>query len=155
MNREVLFRYIERLEEMQGQFLRRIHQELIGVLDPGITGHQFIVLKMIKDHGQMTVSQVAEWLGVSLSAVTALVDRLCKVGLVERHRAEEDRRVVWLEITEEGRRVVQVCDEGRQRIILRCLGPLTEEELLHMIEIYEKIISFMKQEDAQRTKHQV
>jgi len=155
MSQEVLFRYIERLEEMQGQFLRRIHQELVGVLDPGITGHQFVVLKMIKDHGQMTVSQVAECLGVSLSAVTALVDRLCKAGMVERHRSAEDRRVVRLEITGEGRQLVQVCDEGRQRIILRYLGLLNEEDLLHMIKIYEKIISFMKQEDAQQTPSQV
>jgi len=148
INQEVLFRYIERLEEMQGQFMRRVHQELVGVLDPGITGHQFVVLKMIGGHGQMTVSQVAEGLGVSLSAVTALVDRLCKAGMVERHRSEEDRRVVRLEITEEGRQVIQICDEGRQRIILRYLGLLTEEDMLHMIKIYEKIISFMKQEEV-------
>lgn len=156
MNRDIMLRYIDRLEEMQGRFIRRIHQELAGIMDPGITGHQFIVLKMINDHGrQVTVSQVAEYLGVSLSAVTAMVDRLCKAGMLERHRSEEDRRVVRLKITGEGRRVVRLCDEGRQRIIMRYLKLVTEEDLLHMIGIYEKIIAFMKQEDAQQAPSKV
>ncbi|TYO96582.1 MarR family winged helix-turn-helix transcriptional regulator [Desulfallas thermosapovorans] len=155
MNQEIMLRYIDRLEEMQGRFIRRIHQELVGMLDPSITGHQFVVLKMIKDGGQMTVSQVAEYLGVSLSAVTAMVDRLCKAGMLERRRSEEDRRVVWLEITGEGRRVVQLCDEGRRRIIMRYLELVTEEDLLHMIKIYERIIAFMRQEEAQQTPGKV
>ncbi|WP_347489337.1 MarR family transcriptional regulator [Desulfoscipio sp. XC116] len=147
MSREVLSRYIDRLDEMGRHFLRRMHQELAQTMDKGVTGNQFIVLKMIYDQGRRTVSEVADELCVSLSAVTAQVDRLCRMGMVERRRSEKDRRVVWLQLTNEGRAVVKDCQAGRQRVIQRYLGRLEEEELLHMIEIYEKILHFMKLEE--------
>lgn len=155
MDQEVLIRYINRLDELGQQFLRRMHQELAGVMEKGVTGNQFVVMKMISDRGRVTVSEVAEDLSVSLSAVTALVDRLCRAGMVVRHRSEEDRRVVWLELTEEGRNVVQACQEGRQRLIQRYLGQLDEEEILHMIRIYEKILTLMQQEETGKVIQQV
>jgi DNA-binding MarR family transcriptional regulator len=75
--------------------------------------------------------------------------------MVVRHRSEEDRRVVWLELTEEGRNVVQACQEGRQRLIQRYLGQLDEEEILHMIRIYEKILTLMQQEETGKVIQQV
>ncbi|SFR14106.1 MarR family winged helix-turn-helix transcriptional regulator [Desulfoscipio geothermicus] len=146
MKQEVLTRYCDRLDEMLQHFLRRIHLELADVLDKGVTGNQFVVMKMICDRGRATVSEVAGDLCVSLSAVTALVDRLCRAGMVVRRRSEEDRRVVWLELTDEGRNMVNVCQEGRRRVIQRYLGRLDEADLLHMIKNYEKILSFMREE---------
>ncbi|SFH06640.1 DNA-binding transcriptional regulator, MarR family [Desulfotomaculum arcticum] len=147
---ELINRYFDRLDEMVQHFLRRMHQELTGAFERGVTRNQFVMMKIVNDHGRVTVSKVAEDLYVSLSAITALVDRLCRAGLVVRHRSEEDRRVVWLELTEEGREVVHECLEARRRTIQRYLGQLAEEDLLHMINAYEKIIDLMRQEDSRK-----
>lgn len=146
MKQEVLIRFCARLDEMSQHFLRRFHQEIADTMDKGITGNQYLVMKIISDHGRATVSEVAEDLSVSLSAVTAQVDRLCGAGMVVRSRSEKDRRVVWLELTEQGQKMVDLCLEGRMRLIQRFLGHLDENELLHMIRIYEKIIAAMKEE---------
>lgn len=147
VNPELLDRYMDKLDEMMPHIVRRMHRELARSLQEGITANQFFVMKMIADRGQMTVSEVAEAVNVSLSAVTSLVDRLCKVGMIERRRSEDDRRVVWLELTEAGREMVNVCQEGRRRVMQRYLAQLEEEELVFMIQIYEKIIAMMQQED--------
>jgi DNA-binding MarR family transcriptional regulator len=147
LNQEVLSRYCHRMDELGLHFLRRMHQELAQTMGKGITGNQFMVLKIIEVKGRRTVSELAEELCVSLSAVTAQVDRLCRLGMVERHRSAKDRRVVWLQLTEEGQAVAKECLAARQRVIQHYLGQLEEEELLHMIKIYEKILNFMKAEE--------
>ena len=147
MNQETLTRYCDRLDEMLQHFLRRMHQELAGVMEKGVTGNQFVMMKIVNDLGRVTVSRVAEDLCVSLSAITALVDRLCRAGLMVRQRSEEDRRVVWLELTEEGRAVVYDCMQARRRVIQRYLGQMAEEDLLHMIKIYEKVLGLIREEE--------
>ncbi len=144
MEQELLAKYLDKLDEMLPLFIRRLHQELADSMGNGVTANQFMVMKMINDHGQMTVSDVAEGLSVSLSAVTSQVDRLHRVGVVERRRSEDDRRVVWLELTDEGRKIVATCQAGRLRVIQRYLGQLDDKELQFMIEVYEKIISMMR-----------
>jgi len=147
LKQELLFKYLDKLDEMLPLFIRRLHQELADSMDKGVTANQFFVMKMIGDRGQMTVSEVADGLSVSLSAVTSLVDRLHRAGMVQRRRSEDDRRVVWLELTEKGENVVATCQESRMRIIQRYLGQLEDKELAFMIKIYEKIISMMHQDE--------
>ncbi len=147
MKEEILISYCDRLDEIGQRFLRRFHRELAGIMDTTITGNQFVVLNIIGNRGKATVSEVAEDLSVSLSAVTASVDRLCRAGMVERRRSEEDRRVVWLELTEQGQNMVNVCQKGRLKVMRRYLGRLEEKELLHMIAIHEKLIDVMREED--------
>lgn len=147
LGKDVLARYCDRLDELQRQFIRRMHLELAGTLDEGLTGEQFMLMHIINDRGRMTVSEVAEELCVSLSAVTARVDRLCRTGMVVRNRSAEDRRVVLLDLTDEGRSVVDVCLSKRRKLIQRYMGQLDEIDLIHMIEIYGKILSIMQQEE--------
>lgn len=147
MKQELLSKYLDKLDEMLPLFIRRLHQELADSMNNGVTANQFMVMKMLNDRGQMTVSDMAEGLSVSLSAVTSLVDRLHRAGMVERRRSEDDRRVVWLELTEEGRKLVATCQAGRLRVMQRYLGQLEDKELEFMVEIYEKIISMMRQEE--------
>lgn len=147
MNQEVLSRYWKRLDSMMQHFIRLMHQELVGTLEEGITGQQFTVMKIIHDRNRVTVTELADTLYVSLSAVTALVDRLCRAKMVVRRRSQEDRRVVWLELTDKGQETVAICLEGRQRVLERYLGQLTEQEILQLISIYEKILALLQEDE--------
>jgi len=147
LDQKLISLYIDKLDEMMPYMVRRMHQEMAQAMADGITANQFFVMKMMTDRGRMTVSEVAESVNVSLSAVTSLVDRLCKVGMIQRRRSEDDRRVVWLEPTEQGRDMVNTCQASRRNILQRYLGHLEEKELEFIIAIYEKIISVMRRED--------
>ncbi|OPZ71519.1 MAG: putative HTH-type transcriptional regulator YusO [Firmicutes bacterium ADurb.Bin456] len=97
----------------------------------------------------MTVSEVAEELGVSLSAITALVNRLVNNGLAARTRDQTDRRLVWLEATDQGDDVVRRCMEGRKKVAIKYFGQLPEEDLEKLIEIYEKVLAMLRSERAE------
>jgi len=112
----------------------------------GITGSQFFVMKKIHEKGKMTVSEVANELNVSLSAITALTDRLYKNGLIKRDRDEKDRRLVWLTITPQGEKTLQDYGVNRQEVFRKYLGDLSQEDLSSLINICDKILTSMKKE---------
>jgi DNA-binding MarR family transcriptional regulator len=75
--------------------------ESLASLEPALTMPQWRVL-VLANEGDCNVSAVAEDLGVHLSNATRMCDRLVAVGLLERRRAEYDRRHVLLVLTTAG-----------------------------------------------------
>lgn len=142
---------LDRLDQIFQQLLRRMHGELAQKMEKDVTGSQFVVMKTIFEQGQMTVSAVAEALEVSLSAVTALVDRLHRAGYVERSRDENDRRLVWLKVTPAGKEKVGACLAARRQVMRDILGRLPQEDLEELVKIYEKLLSIIQTDGASHT----
>ncbi len=140
--------YFKKIDELMRQLVQRIHIELKNNLVKGITGSQLFVLKTIYESKQMTVSSVAEELGVSLSAITAFIDKLAKAGFVHRLRDEDDRRLVWLTVTPKGEEILKVCLAGREQILMKYLGQLPEDDLEQLERIYEKLLAILREEEA-------
>jgi DNA-binding MarR family transcriptional regulator len=61
--------------------------------------------------------------------ITRLVDRLETRGLVTRHRGRPDRRVVRMQITAEGRLLLQQLDEPIGQLHARHLAPMGKRNL--------------------------
>lgn len=139
---------LKKIDEVMRQLVRRIHSELRNNLVKGITGSQLFVLKTIYESKQMTVSAVAEEIGVSLSAITVFINKLAKAGFVRRLRDEGDRRLVWLNVTPKGEEILKVCLAGREQILMKYLGQLPEEDLEHLGIIYEKLLAILREEDV-------
>ncbi len=146
MKEDKIAKYFDEAEELSHRLMRKIHQDL-SKENVGVTGSQYLVLKRLHENGNMTVSEVAEDLGVSLSAVTALVDRLCKAELANRRRDDKDRRLVWLEITALGKEKVEICDTSRRRVLHRYFSKLDDDDLSRLIEINEKLRQIFKEEE--------
>jgi DNA-binding MarR family transcriptional regulator len=74
----------------------------------GLTPQRYLLLLMIKGapdgSERATVTELVERLGLAQSTVTELVSRAEEVGLVERAPSDEDGRVMFLRLTEEGER---------------------------------------------------
>lgn len=71
-----------------------------------LTTSQLIVLEILNERGQATAGAIAARAGLSQATVTALVDKLAQRGLVVRRRGETDRRQVWIELLDDGRRAL-------------------------------------------------
>lgn len=70
-----------------------------------VTLPQFDVLSELERADErLTMSQLSKELMVSNGNITGVVDRLERNGLVTRQRPEHDRRVQFIELTDEGRR---------------------------------------------------
>jgi DNA-binding MarR family transcriptional regulator len=65
----------------------------------GINRTDARALDIIDQHGRITAGRLAVEAGLTTGAVTAVIDRLERAGLIRRVRDAEDRRKVWLEVT--------------------------------------------------------
>lgn len=114
--------------------LSRLFREL------GLTLSRFNVLRiLLLDDRPLTCGEIGERMIHIVPAITSLVDHLENRGLVERHRCVEDRRVVYVRITQAGRRL---CDEAMvplADIETRLLSKLNSAELKSLSGLLEKV----------------
>jgi DNA-binding MarR family transcriptional regulator len=89
---------------------------------------QMRALHTLRRHGALTMREVAAHLGVAMSTVTQLADRLEDRGLVERQPDTTDRRVVRLALTEHGRAALDELHGQRDAQIAAAMDRLAPEE---------------------------
>lgn len=68
---------------------------------------QFFLLGYLASEQQLTMTDISRKMGHSTAAATGLVDRLEKLGYVQRLHAADDRRKVMVQITGKGQQLVQ------------------------------------------------
>lgn len=67
----------------------------------GLSGTDHKYLDLLFQEGSMTAGEFAEKTNLTTGAVTGIVDRLEKQGLVKRERQSDDRRKVFITLREE------------------------------------------------------
>lgn len=93
---------------------------------------------------RLRMVDIAGLLRIAKSAVTKTVDRLERRGFVARRRepADQDRRIVYATLTDEGARVFADAQPiFVAAVAQRVAEPLTEEELHQLGRISEKLLS--------------
>lgn len=102
---------------------------------------QYNVLRILRGAGETGLScgQIAERMVNRDPDVTRLLDRLQERGLVSRQRAKEDRRVVVGSITPAALEVLARLDGPLVDIHRRQAEPLSEEEVLTLIDLLERL----------------
>ena len=99
-------------EESVGYLMRRILNTVATEIERemapnGLTNAQWIPLFKLFMGSASTVAELARECQLDAGAMTRLLDRLEAKGLLKRVRSSEDRRVVNLELTAEGRAAAQ------------------------------------------------
>jgi len=99
-----------------------------------ITLPQFDVLSELEHAGNaLTMSQLSQKLMVSNGNVTGVVDRLERDGLVRRRASSTDRRVQYIELTEQGVSLFRDIASEHERWIENLLGDLSANEIKALI----------------------
>lgn len=90
------------------------------------------VMFTLHKHGSMRMSDLASALDMSLANATGVVTRMEERGLAKRERDVDDRRVVNVAITDEGRRMLDDMNERRRQFFSSLLGRLSVDELTQL-----------------------
>ena len=94
--------------------------------------------------GQQTSSYFANALNVTLSAVTNLSNKLVSKGYIERVASSEDRRQVYLRITEQGREVEARMIAKYRELNEGLWSDFSDQEMDVLIASYEKMIEHLQ-----------
>ncbi len=118
------------------QFIRvemRRHRSL------NISVPQFRVLTFLERRPGGSLSEAAERVGLSLPAMSRLIDGLVDRGLLTREDSAADRRRVALRITDSGRELVRTARQGALTRLSETLESLSGDERAHLIETMEML----------------
>jgi DNA-binding MarR family transcriptional regulator len=116
----------------------RLQDELIhhrALLDAGpwleldMSTPQLKALLLISEEAATRMRELARKLGGSFSNATVLVDRLVERGLVERMMEPQDRRVVLVRATEDGRLLIEQLVTSWRSLTESLLKSLSAEDL--------------------------
>jgi len=115
--------------------------------ETGLTGPQLWAIKLIAGSAPIRVSDLARQMYLHPATVVGILDRLESKGLVQRMRSTEDRRVVEICLTEQGRVVVGLAPEVAQGLLVKGLESLSREKLSHVSESMREIVRILGAED--------
>lgn len=108
-----------------------------------LTAPQGMLIGVLARNKKMKVSDLSEQLQLSNSTVSGIIDRLEKQGLVERTRSEEDRRVVYVNISEKTEKEFMEHYKYAEKNLENLLGNASEEELdqiIHGLSVLEEVL---------------
>lgn len=97
------------------------------------------VVEFLGNEGPLMMRELAERLAVAVNTTTSIVDGVEKKSLVLRQRSDEDRRVVRVGLTDQGRQVHQSLVEANLRLFRAMLGALNEDEQEIFMVLFRKI----------------
>ena len=104
-------------------------------LNVEFTMQQLKALVLLDTMGTATSGQLARGLGVGLSTMTRIVDRLAESAVVTRGEDPDDRRATRVCTTPVGHDFVARLRQLRHEHMARLLGRLTEEQLEKAAEV--------------------
>jgi DNA-binding MarR family transcriptional regulator len=99
--------------------------------DHGLSSATYNALRILRGAGESgrVCHEIGEQLVARVPDVTRLIDRLERLGLVERRRTDADRRLVRVRITKAGLDLLAKLDEPMRREHIAQLAHMTASEL--------------------------
>ncbi len=114
-----------------------------------LTNDQHFTLRYINQVGSCTSSELAEVFDVKKSAITAMITRMWEKGLIQRTRDENDRRVVYLTLTEKGNELYVKAEEKIHNLVESLINRFDQAEIQQFIETFEKLDKVLSQSNGQ------
>lgn len=133
-----------RLEDQIGYLIRRAHQRASAIFDSvmrpfEVTPVQFAALAKLHDLGPTSQNLLGRTVGIDAATMFGVAARLARRGLVRQRPAASDARLVLLDLTDEGRAVVEAMKGAGAGVTARTLEPLTGAEAEELKRLLAKL----------------
>ena len=129
------------LKELNTIFNKNLREYLEGW---NITAQQIMVLSLLRERGEMKISEIAYGMDLADSNISGIVDRLEHNGLVERMRSLKDRRIVKVRLTGKAEDMIKDLDTDIGKYFSHIIDRFTESELDGIITSIEMLRDKLK-----------
>lgn len=109
-----------------------------------ISNNDMHIIEAIGLGENSTMSMVAKKLRITAGSLTTSINSLVRKNYVVRKRSERDRRVVYIILTEKGRRAYEHHKNFHTQMINAAIENLEEDELIVLLSTLNKLTAFFK-----------
>ena len=129
-----------------GAYIGRARRTIVEAIDQelaplGISHAQWIVVMLLGDGAAATAAELCKILIYNPGAMTRLLDRLAKKGVLRRVRTRDDRRTVRLELTAEGRKLYPRILEALVQVFNRLLRGFSRSEVRQLEGLLKRMVA--------------
>jgi MarR family 2-MHQ and catechol resistance regulon transcriptional repressor len=111
----------------------------VDVKNYGLNVNEFTVLEVLFHRGKLQVQQIKELILIANSSTTYIIDKLCQKKLVKRVQDKIDRRITYVDLTDEGYQLMKESFPKHEQTILSLFDRLDDEELVEMKRLLKKM----------------
>ena len=114
-----------------------------------ITNNDMHVIEAIGTGAPKNMSSIARELSVTVGTLTIAMNSLVKKGYVVRERGQEDRRVVYISLSDRGRKAFEHHPQFHREMIEGVTGDLSEEEMQVLVKALSRLDSWFREKELQ------
>ena len=111
-----------------------------------ITNNDMHIIEAIGIEEPRNMSAIAHKLSVTVSTLTTNMNGLEKKGYIRRERSQEDKRVVYVILTEKGKKAFYHHRDFHKKMIKAIVKDLTEEEMELLYRCLQNLNQFFESE---------
>jgi len=130
---------VRRIAESLVRLQKQLNAALAQHPEMPVTLPQLMLLHLARRNGPYRLTELAAKIEVKPSAVTVMVDRLEKRGLVRRVQDPGDRRAMLVEVTAEGEETLRMAEELRRRLLGRFMERLDPAEVRLLADLLGRL----------------
>jgi len=128
--------------QAMNRLMRQVKHILLGAAPPEAARMgegQFRALHSLCHEGRMTAGELANNCNVADPTMSKILNSLESNNLIARRTAPNNRRVVWVEVTDQGRAMHDEMLAHFRRAIATVLRPLNDEQLRDVIRAFHHL----------------
>jgi len=119
----------------------------------GVTVPQFYALISLEERSQACpMNEIAQATQQAGATMTGIIDRLVRMGLVERGRKGSDRRVVLVGLTGRGEQLLEEVRARRRQSFYKALAKFDDEKIDQLLRLLEAVLSAFSGEEERGEK---
>jgi MarR family 2-MHQ and catechol resistance regulon transcriptional repressor len=111
----------------------------VNIKSFGLTEPQFSVLECLGHLGPLTSGELSKKMLVSGGNTTVVVDNLENAGLVERIHSKNDRRTIYVQLTDKGKKLFDEIFAQHAWYVSKIASVLTEQEQEKLALLLKKL----------------
>lgn len=144
MERQVIEHLINKYIQLSFDIWKKAESLIKEEISEDLTNEQHYILRYIHKNKRCTTTELAEAFYVKKSAITAMINRLVQKKLIERQQDENDRRVIYLVLTNQGRNLFLQAEAKICKIVESFLSKFEHSEIENFMKTYEKLAGILK-----------
>ncbi|MCT4632635.1 MAG: MarR family transcriptional regulator [Firmicutes bacterium] len=127
------------LGKVKTKYNNKVNNELKDFELKGLCPSHGSILSALNENEKLTMKGISKLICKDKSTVTALVNKLIKLGYVSKHRCELDNRVSYITLTDEGHSVEKIFSNISGKLVEESFKDFTPDE----IELLDKLLDKM------------